>query len=78
MVAVTFAKVAAADVGARARSGVVTVQAEQAEVLALAAVTTTAQHDTTGVVVAIVQNRNRPTGREHRTTGTVAPKLDLI
>jgi len=78
MVAVTFAKVAAADVGVRVRSGVVTVQVEQAVVLVLVVVTTTVQHDTTGVVVAIVQNRNRPTGREHRTTGTVAPKLDLI
>jgi hypothetical protein len=54
--------VTAADVGVRVRSGVVTVQVEQAVVLVLVVVTTTVQHDTTGVVVAIIQTRNLPIG----------------
>ena len=62
MVICIFAKETAADVGVRVRSGVVTVQVEQAVVLVLVVVTTTVQHDTTGVVVAIIQTRNLTTG----------------
>jgi hypothetical protein len=52
--------VTAADVRVRVRSGVVTVQVEQAVVLVLVVVTATVQHDTTGVVVAVIQKRNQP------------------
>ena len=56
----------AADVGARVRSGVAAAQAEQAAVLVLVAVTTTAQHDTTGAVVAIIRNVSRLTACNSR------------
>lgn len=47
-----------ADVAVRVRSGVVTVQVEQTVVLVLVVVTTYVQHNTTGVVVAIIRIRN--------------------
>jgi hypothetical protein len=47
--------VTAADVRVRVRSGVVTVQVEQAVVLVLVVVTATVQHDTIGVIVAVIQ-----------------------
>ena len=47
---------AATDALGRFRSGVVTVQVEQAEVLILVVVTATVQHDTTGEVVAVIAN----------------------
>lgn len=62
MVICIFAKETAADVGVRVRSGVVTVQVEQAVVLVLVVVATTVQHDTTGVVVAVIQKERPPTG----------------
>lgn len=68
-------KVTATDVRVRVRSGVVTVQVEQAVVLVLVVVTATVQHDTTGVVVAVIQKEKPTDRREHRTTGAVAPKL---
>jgi hypothetical protein len=52
--------VTAADVHVRVRSGVVTVQVEQAVVLVLVVVTATVQYDTAGVVVAVIQKRNQP------------------
>ena len=56
-------KDAAADVRVRV-TGVVVVHVEQPVVLVLVVVTATVQHDTAGVVVAIIQKK-RPTRREN-------------
>jgi hypothetical protein len=49
----------ATDARVRVRSGVVTAQVEQAVALELVVATATAQHDTTGAVVAVIANVSR-------------------